>query len=294
MKALAIDSSAPCLCVAARNGADTASCIYDIGMRQSETILGAVDYVMDKVGVKKGELDFAALCAGPGSFTSLRLSFAALKAINLAWNTPVYAVPTLEAIARPYLDMAASCSKASYCNTFLIPVLDARKDRFYAAVYRAAPAYLDAPPAIALPAGDYTANEIVNALLCNVEDKTIPLTVNSSTADTPTMDTPTVDTPTMGTVLASLPESNIPVLKSSARYVCQIFAAGGGAQLFKEKAAGICNASIAVLPSIPVASDLFDIAAMYIKEGASPLQDFDGPLYLRPCDATAHLNENNS
>lgn len=289
MKALAIDSSAPCLCVAAQNGADTVSCIYDIGMRQSETILGAVDYVIDKARIKKGELDFAVLCAGPGSFTSLRLSFAALKAINLAWNTPVYAVPTLEAIARPYLDMAASCSKASYCNTFLIPVLDARKDRFYAAVYRAAPAYPDVPPAIALPAGDYTANEIINALLGNVEDKTIPLAVNASTADTPK-----VDAPIMGTVLASIPEGNIPVLKSSARYVCQIFAAGGGAQLFKEKATGICNVSIAVLPSIPVTSALFDIAARYIKEGASPLQDFDGPLYLRPCDATAHLTKNNS
>lgn len=293
MKALAIDSSASCLCVAARNGADTVTCIYDIGMRQSETLLTAIDYAMSKAGIEKGELDFAALCAGPGSFTSLRLSFAALKALFLAWNTPVYAVPTLEAIAYPYLAITASCGQAGH-SPLIIPVLDARKDRFYAAVCRAAPCNAAQEcsllsPQIILPAGDYTASEVL-ASLCGGTNKATLLAGNISASDIS-------------------PDTSV-----------QAFAVGSGAPLFKEKVSTDklfprCNAqlalfeyaatphswtipcggaNIAVLPPVPVTTALFDIAEGYIKKGIAPMKDFDGPIYLRPCDAEAHLTEKNT
>lgn len=222
MKALAIDSSGDVLCVSARNEAATVSCLYDIGMRQSETLIGAIDYVLCKVGMEKGNIDYAVLCAGPGSFTSLRLSFAALKAINLAWGNPIYAIPTLEAIARPYLGLQG----------LVIPVLDARKGRFYAAVYSGG--------IKALCEGDYAAEEILNV-------------VSSNGGNT-------------------------------------IFAVGNGAMLFKEKATVIGTLNLAVLPSVPVTLSLFDIAEEQIKKGAAPMKDFDGPLYLRPCDAQLHLD----
>lgn len=221
MKALAIDSSGQSLCVSARNADSTVSCIYDIGMRQSEMIVEAIDHVLNKTGIKKSGLDFAALCAGPGSFTSLRLSFSALKAINLAWGTPVYAVPTLEAIAHPYIAL----------HGVVIPVLDARKGRFYASLYKNSTE--------ALPVGDYTIEEILQAV--------------SSDAS------------------------------------AAVFAVGGGALLFKEKAAACGNFEILPLPNVPITFSLFDIAAEYIKKGTSPMKDFDGPLYFRPCDAETHL-----
>lgn len=220
MKALAIDSSGEVLCVSARNESDIVSCLYDIGMKQSETLVGAIDYVLCKASLEKAALDFASLCGGPGSFTSLRLSFAALKAINLAWGTPVYAVPTLEAIAHPYLGL----------NGIVIPVLDARKGRFYAAVYK--------DGVKVLQDGDYTIGKILQAAS---DDNTV-------------------------------------------------FVVGSGAMLFKEKAAESGTSNLAMLPSVPVTLSLFDIAAEQIKRGAAPMKDFDGPLYLRPCDAQMHLD----
>ncbi len=125
-KALAIDSSSNCISFAACNGDKTASVSLDIGMRQSEKLLVTIQYVLEQVDVTPLELDFTALCGGPGSFTGLRLAFAALKALQLANGTPIYAIPTLDAIAYPY----------SAWNGAVLSTLDAKKSRFYASLYR--------------------------------------------------------------------------------------------------------------------------------------------------------------
>lgn len=126
MKALAIDSASSCMVIAARNGDNTVTCILDIGMRQSEKILPTIDYVLAQAELKPADLDYMVLCEGPGSFTGLRIAFAALKSIELATGVPVYGVPTLEAYARPYASFKGA----------VVPVIDAKKDQFFAAVYR--------------------------------------------------------------------------------------------------------------------------------------------------------------
>ena len=80
---------------------------------------------MEKCGLQKSELDYTALTIGPGSFTGLRLGISALKAIECAFETPVYGISSLETYAFPYA-------------AFGLPVLaciDANKDRFFAGVY---------------------------------------------------------------------------------------------------------------------------------------------------------------
>ncbi len=112
--------------ISARNGDDTITVSLDIGMRQSEKILPTIDYVLKEAGLKPADLEYMVLCEGPGTFTGLRIAFAALKAIELATGIPIYGVPTLEAYAFPY---------ASF-NGAVVPVIDAKKDQFFAAVYR--------------------------------------------------------------------------------------------------------------------------------------------------------------
>ncbi|MDE5898218.1 MAG: tRNA (adenosine(37)-N6)-threonylcarbamoyltransferase complex dimerization subunit type 1 TsaB [Treponemataceae bacterium] len=146
MKALSIDSSAMRLTVSAKNGIHTVSAVYDIGMKQSETLLPAIDYVLEKASIAPQELDYTALCSGPGSFTGLRLSFSALKAMQLAHGTPVYGVPTLEAYAEPYTSLPF----------LVLCAIDAKKGRFYAECRSGSKA--------ALPAGDYEPCEIEEAL----------------------------------------------------------------------------------------------------------------------------------
>jgi len=146
MKALAIDSAVTRLSLAAKNDNKTVSAIYDIGMKQSETLLPAIDYILTKTGLTASDLDYTVLCAGPGSFTGLRLSFAALKAIEHVGNIPLYGIPTLETYAQPYRSLPFP----------VISVVDAKKDKFYAAVYNGNDELLHA--------GDYEVSRITEIL----------------------------------------------------------------------------------------------------------------------------------
>lgn len=121
MKALAIDTSLTRITIAAKNEDKTAYLTLDIGMKQSEKLIPSFEYVLSQVDLTTKELDYTVLCKGPGSFTGLRLAFSALKAIELAYDVPVYGVGTLDAYSYAYSD-------------FDIPVLcavDAKKNRFY-------------------------------------------------------------------------------------------------------------------------------------------------------------------
>ena len=125
MKALAIDSAGTRFAVAAKNADAVVSAVYAVGMKQSETLLPAIDGIVSKAGIRIAELDYTALCAGPGSFTGLRHAFAALKAVEQATGVPVYGIPTLEAYAYPYRSLPLP----------VVSVIDAKKNRFYAAVF---------------------------------------------------------------------------------------------------------------------------------------------------------------
>lgn len=122
MKALSIDCAVSRLMISAKNDDKIFTSIYDIGMKQSESIVPAIDYALEKVLLSPSELDYTAITLGPGSFTGLRLGISAVKAIELAYNVPVYGISTLT--------MHAYCFK-----DFELPVLaaiDANKNKYYA------------------------------------------------------------------------------------------------------------------------------------------------------------------
>ena len=146
MKALAVDSAVTRLSIAAKNDDKTVSVVYDIGMKQSETLLPAIDYILSKAGLNAADLDYTVLSAGPGSFTGLRLSFAALKAVEHAGNVPLYGIPTLEVYAQPYRQLPFT----------VVSVVDAKKDKFYAAVYNGEKE--------TLTAGDYEIKTVADSL----------------------------------------------------------------------------------------------------------------------------------
>lgn len=121
MKALAIDTSLTRITICAKNDDKTAYLTLDIGMRQSEKLLPSIEYVLSQVDLKTSDLDYTVLCKGPGSFTGLRLSFSALKAIELNHGTPLYGVGTLEAYSYAYSSLPFP----------VICAVDAKKNRFY-------------------------------------------------------------------------------------------------------------------------------------------------------------------
>lgn len=125
MKALVIDSAASEMVIAAKNENIKATISLDLGQKQSKEILPAIDYILKKVDLEPKDLDYSALCSGPGTFTGLRLAFSALKAIELAHNVPVYGIGSLEAYAFPFLDFEGQ----------IVSVIDAKKNQFFAAIY---------------------------------------------------------------------------------------------------------------------------------------------------------------
>ena len=125
MKALAIDSAVTCISLAACNQQKKASVTLDIGMRQSEKLIPAIEYVLEQVELDPSQLDFIALSGGPGSFTGLRLGFAAAKGLQLSTGCPVYSIPTLQAQAEPYSSWPGK----------VISAIDAKKDRFYVQIF---------------------------------------------------------------------------------------------------------------------------------------------------------------
>lgn len=125
MKALAIDSAVTCISLAACNQQKKASVTLDIGMRQSEKLIPAIEYVLEQVELDTSQLDFIALSGGPGSFTGLRLGFAAAKGLQLSTGCPVYSIPTLQAQAEPYSSWPGK----------VISAIDAKKDRFYVQIF---------------------------------------------------------------------------------------------------------------------------------------------------------------
>ncbi len=125
MKALAIDSAVSCISLAACNQQKKASVTLDIGMRQSEKLIPAIEYVLEQVELDVSQLDFIALSGGPGSFTGLRLGFAAAKGLQLSTGCPIYSIPTLQAQAAPYSSWPGK----------VISAIDAKKDRFYVQIF---------------------------------------------------------------------------------------------------------------------------------------------------------------
>ncbi|MGN0728781.1 tRNA (adenosine(37)-N6)-threonylcarbamoyltransferase complex dimerization subunit type 1 TsaB [Treponema sp.] len=121
MKALAIDCAVSRLAVAAKNENISAKIVLDIGIKQSEKLLPAIDYVMKETGLCAKELDYSAVTTGPGTFTGLRLGLSALKALTLSSNIPLYGIPSLDAYAWPYRKAIET----------VLPVIEAKEDEFF-------------------------------------------------------------------------------------------------------------------------------------------------------------------
>lgn len=222
MKALAIDSSSTCITFTVRNEDKTVRLSLDIGMHQSEQILPSIDHVLNLASLKPSELEFTALCGGPGSFTGLRLAYAALKALELANGTPIYAVPTLKALAYPF----------SMWKGAVIPVIDAKKNRFYANVYRNGKA--------------------------NTQDADAELAEIASWLDK---------------------EESVLAVGPDAEYFAETFSAA-----YPEY-----NISTIKGFYIDAGQQLLEIGASMFMNKEKPLQEYEGPVYIRPSEAEEKL-----
>lgn len=69
------------------------------GHTHSEVLMGLVDAAFKATGLRPADVDLWGVCAGPGSFTGLRIGLATVKGLALVDKAPCAAVSTPEALA---------------------------------------------------------------------------------------------------------------------------------------------------------------------------------------------------
>ena len=95
------------------------------GLTHSETLLPLCAEAFRATGLTPKEVDLFGVCAGPGSFTGLRIGLATVKGLALPHKTPAAGVSTLLAAAL-----------ASGAEGTVVAALDARRNEVYWAAFQ--------------------------------------------------------------------------------------------------------------------------------------------------------------
>lgn len=127
MYVLGIEASTPVAAVAvAADGKILAERMVNNKRTHSVNLLPMIRDVLVDAGIDKSMLNGIAVTTGPGSFTGLRIGMSTAKTLAQVLDLPVAGVPTLESLAYPLSARAG----------LICPVLNARKNELYAALYR--------------------------------------------------------------------------------------------------------------------------------------------------------------
>ncbi|AEV30818.1 universal bacterial protein YeaZ [Sphaerochaeta pleomorpha str. Grapes] len=95
------------------------------GAQHSESLVPQMLELCKHNGLILKDLDLLVCTNGPGSFTGLRIGMSACKGVALAASIPLVSISTLDALYE--------C--VSFFNGAVVPAIDARKKRFYTAIY---------------------------------------------------------------------------------------------------------------------------------------------------------------
>ncbi len=145
MRILALETATPAASAAlVDDGRILAECRLTGQKNHSERLLQIVDSLFEWTGAEKRSVDLIAVSVGPGSFTGLRVGISTAQGLAFALDKPLAGIPTLDVVA----------SQGFIADGFISPMIDARKQQVYAALYRAGSGELSQvqPPAVVDPA----------------------------------------------------------------------------------------------------------------------------------------------
>lgn len=123
-------------------GIDTSSSILGLGIVQDKKPVAAVtrfvrnshaehitkgmQFLLESAGINASDITHAAVTAGPGSFTGLRIGISFIKGMFISQQVPITAVSSLESIAQSH----------TITNGNILVGMDARQDRIFTAEFK--------------------------------------------------------------------------------------------------------------------------------------------------------------
>lgn len=123
-------------------GIDTSSSILGLGIVHDDTPVAAVtrfvrnshaehitkgmQFLLESAGINASDITHAAVTAGPGSFTGLRIGISFIKGMFISQKVPVTAVSSLESLAQSH----------TITNGNILVGMDARQDRIFSAEFK--------------------------------------------------------------------------------------------------------------------------------------------------------------
>ena len=140
MNVLVFDTATETLVVAAADGDSWAAHYAHCGLQHAAQLAPCIARVTAQLGLKAAEAALIGVGIGPGSFTGVRIGLATAKGMAAGGRAKLVGISGLDALA--YSRRRAP--------GLVVPLIDARKRRFYAACYREGRRvgpYLDRRPA---------------------------------------------------------------------------------------------------------------------------------------------------
>jgi len=126
MNILAVDTSTDSLAIALSQGDRRVLLRLERGLAHAAALLPWIDRILADAGLCPAALDLLVCAVGPGSFTGIRIGIATIQGLALASGRPSVGVCTLDVLAWPLRHHGGA----------VIPVIDARKGRYYASAFR--------------------------------------------------------------------------------------------------------------------------------------------------------------
>jgi|SRR5437588_3670909 len=99
--------------------------------RHAATLLPLAERLLERAGIRFGDVELIAVGVGPGTFTGLRIGIATARALAQALSVPVIGVSTLQSLA-----LRARAHRGVDDLDAVAAVLDARRKEVFAAAWR--------------------------------------------------------------------------------------------------------------------------------------------------------------
>ncbi len=125
-RVLSVESAGRTLSLCLKRDESFFEIIIEEGLKHSENLMESVQRLLAMGKTEPRELELLVCSLGPGSFTGLRIGMATVKGMAYGLGIPYVAVPSLAYMAYGYDDYPG----------LIVPLLDAKKNRFYTALYK--------------------------------------------------------------------------------------------------------------------------------------------------------------